>query len=51
MNNPKKTKKTTSPKKEAVLTEDEFFRVLNLVTRPVNVKAKPTKKEKKGTSG
>ena len=42
-------KKTTSPKEEAVLTRDEFFRVLNLVTRPVNVKAKPTKKEKKGT--
>ncbi len=44
------TKKTAFPKEEAVLTREEFFRVLNRVTRPDPSKAKPPKKEKKGTS-
>ncbi len=46
----KQTKKTTS-KEEAVLTKDEFFKVLDKVIQPVSSKAKPPKKEKKGTSG
>lgn len=47
----KQTKKTTPPKKEAVLTKEEFFRILNRVIQPVPVKVKPPAKEKKGTSG
>ena len=43
-------KKTAPPKEEAVLTREEFFRVLNLVTQPDPSKAKPPKKGKKGTS-
>jgi hypothetical protein len=46
----KQLKRTPLPKEEAVLTKDEFFRVLNLVTRPDPSKAKPPKKGKKGTS-
>jgi len=52
MTNQKKsqpTKKTT-PKKEAVLTRDEFFRVLDRVIQPVPSTAKPPNKGKKGTS-
>ncbi len=45
----KQTKKTT-PKKEAVLTRDEFFTVLDRVIQPVPSKVKPPKKEKKETS-
>jgi hypothetical protein len=45
-----KLKKTPLPKEEAILTREEFFRVLNLVTRPDPSKAKLPKKGKKGTS-
>lgn len=39
--------KTTSPKKEVILTKEKFFKILDRVIQPV--KAKPPKKEKKGT--
>lgn len=45
----KQPKKTTS-KEEVVLTREEFFKTLDKVIQPVPVKAKPPKKEKKGTS-
>ena len=44
------TKKTTPPKEEAVLTKDEFFKVLERVIQPVPSKVKPPKKGKKQTS-
>jgi hypothetical protein len=46
---PPKNRKTT-PKKEAVLTREEFFKTLDRVIQPVPSKAKPPKKETKGTS-
>lgn len=45
---PKKPK--TAPKKEAVLTKDEFLQTLKKVTRPISPKASPSK-GKSGTSG
>ncbi len=46
-----KTKKTTSLKEEAVLTKDEFFRVLNLVTRPGPFKGEAAKERKERNIG
>jgi hypothetical protein len=46
----KKTTKKTTPKKEVVLTKNEFFKFLDRVIQPVKGLAKPPKKEKKGTS-
>lgn len=43
-----KPKTKTTPKKEAVLTREEFFKVLDRAIQPVKVQ--PTKKGKKGTS-
>ena len=42
--------KTTPPKKEVVMTKDEFFRVLDRVIQPIPSKAKPPKTETKETS-
>ena len=36
-------KQKTTPKKEAVLTKDEFLQTLKKVTRPISPKASPSK--------
>jgi hypothetical protein len=41
MKNNSKLNKKTTPKKEVVLTRDEFFTVLDRVIQPVPSKAKP----------
>jgi hypothetical protein len=46
----KQTKNTVSKKEEAVLTRDEFFKVLDRVIQPIPSKEKSPKTEKKGTS-
>jgi hypothetical protein len=42
-------KQKTTPKKEVVLTKDEFLQTLKKVTRPISPKVSPSK-EKSGTS-
>lgn len=49
----KPKKQQNTPLEERVLTRNEFYKILNRVIQPIPLgkpKAKPTKKEKKGTS-